>query len=120
MEIDLLIFHRPPESLNKHIALTRSLSLLPTVVLGFSNQAINIYLPILALQLVFIHCNMNYPLGGLRKVIATPQFHHWHYASAERHLDKNFSTSLPLFDILLRTYYCPRELLSKVVSEMYP
>ncbi|MFB3078546.1 MAG: sterol desaturase family protein, partial [Lysobacterales bacterium] len=37
------------------IVVTRSLSLMPMVMLGFSSEAIKIYLPILALQSVFNH-----------------------------------------------------------------
>jgi sterol desaturase/sphingolipid hydroxylase (fatty acid hydroxylase superfamily) len=57
------------------ILLTRSISLIPMTGLGFSDQAINFYLPILALQSVFIHGNLDYPLDALRKVIAIPRFH---------------------------------------------
>lgn len=90
------------------ILLTRSLVLIPMVVLGFSQAAINIYLPLLALQSVFNHCNVNYPLRFLRKWVVTPQFHHWHHTRDAALIDKNFSVSLPLFDLLFGTYYCPR------------
>jgi lathosterol oxidase len=87
------------------IVLTRAGSLVPMTLLGFSNEAINIYLPILALQSVFIHCNVNWPLGALRKLLATPQFHHWHHA--EQPVDRNFAVTLPIFDIVFGTYHCP-------------
>lgn len=91
------------------ILITRSVSLVPMTVLGFSEQAINIYLPILALQSVFIHCNVNYPLAWLRKVLATPEFHHWHHVAEPEHVDRNFSISLPIYDVIFGTYYCPTE-----------
>ncbi len=90
------------------VLLTRSLSLIPMTLLGFSAEAINIYLPILALQSVFIHCNVNYPIGFLRKLIATPQFHHWHHTGDIEHRDRNFSVTFPIFDLLFATYYCPK------------
>ena len=89
------------------ILVTRSVSLIPMTVLGFSEQAINIYLPILALQSVFIHCNVDYPLRWLNKILATPRFHHWHHTSDPRLLDRNFSISLPVYDLLFGTYHCP-------------
>lgn len=50
------------------ILVTRSLSVMPVVLLGFSSEAINIYLPILALQSVFIHsgeyCLLWFTLDG--------------------------------------------------------
>jgi sterol desaturase/sphingolipid hydroxylase (fatty acid hydroxylase superfamily) len=90
------------------ILLTRSLSLLPAVLLGFSNEAVNIYLPILALQSVFIHCNLNWALEGIQKVMTTPKFHHWHHTADPGCTDRNFSISLPLLDILFGTFYSPR------------
>ena len=50
------------------IHVTRSLSVMPVVLLGFRSEAINIYLPILALQSVFIHrgehCLLWFTLDG--------------------------------------------------------
>jgi lathosterol oxidase len=89
------------------IVLTRAGRLVPMVLLGFTNEAINIYLPILALQSVFIHCNVDYPLGGLRKVLATPQFHHWHHTRDLEFADRYFSVTFPLFDLLFGSYHCP-------------
>jgi sterol desaturase/sphingolipid hydroxylase (fatty acid hydroxylase superfamily) len=86
----------------------RSLSLVPMVLLGFSVEAINIYLPILALQSVFIHCNLEFELAWLQKSLTTPKYHHWHHTSDARHLDRNFAISLPLLDLLFGTYYSPR------------
>jgi lathosterol oxidase len=113
-------FHRIHHSVEKmdwlagsrlHIAdvlITRSLSLIPMVLLGFSTEAINIYLPILALQSVFIHCNLEFELRWLQNVLATPKFHHWHHTNDSGCLDKNFSVTLPVFDLLFGTYYNPR------------
>ena len=89
------------------VLVTRSLSLVPMVLLGFSNTAINIYLPILALQSVFIHSNLRFEMTWLQKVITTPKYHHWHHTCDAGCTDKNFSISLPLLDILFGTYYSP-------------
>jgi sterol desaturase/sphingolipid hydroxylase (fatty acid hydroxylase superfamily) len=90
------------------ILVTRSISLVPMVLLGFSSEAINIYLPILALQSVFIHCNLEFQLPWLRMILTTPHYHHWHHTSDQAFLDKNFAISLPLLDLLFGTYYCPK------------
>lgn len=90
------------------VLVTRSLSLVPMVLLGFSNAAINIYLPILALQSVFIHSNLKFEMAGLQKIIATPKYHHWHHTSDKGCTDKNFSVSLPVFDLLFGTWYSPK------------
>jgi sterol desaturase/sphingolipid hydroxylase (fatty acid hydroxylase superfamily) len=90
------------------VVVSRSLSLVPMVLLGFSNQAINIYLPILALQAVFIHSNLKFAMDPIQKIISTPKFHHWHHTLDPGCTDKNFSVSLPVLDILFGTYYSPR------------
>ncbi len=90
------------------ILITRSLSLIPMVVLGFSTEAINLYLPILALQSVFIHCNLEFEFPWLQKIITTPKYHHWHHTNDREHVDKNFAISLPVLDLLFGTYYSPK------------
>lgn len=89
------------------VLVTRSISLVPMVLFGFSPEAINIYLPILALQSVFIHCNLQFEFAPLQKIITTPKFHHWHHTSDPGCIDRNFAISLPLLDILFGTYYSP-------------
>lgn len=91
------------------IIITRSLSLIPMVLLGFSVEAINIYLPLLALQSVFNHCNLRFHFNPLRKILSTPKFHHWHHTSQPEHINRNFSVSLPVFDLIFGTYYCPKD-----------
>jgi sterol desaturase/sphingolipid hydroxylase (fatty acid hydroxylase superfamily) len=90
------------------VLVTRSLSLVPMVLLGFSNAAINIYLPILALQSVFIHSNLKFEMARLQKIIATPKYHHWHHTCDTGCTDRNFSVSLPVFDLLFGTWYSPK------------
>jgi len=90
------------------VLVTRSLSLVPLVLLGFTNQAINIYLPILALQAVFIHSNLRFEFAPLQKIISTPKFHHWHHTLDAGCKDKNFAVSLPFIDLLFGTYHSPK------------
>jgi len=89
------------------VLVTRSLSLVPMVLLGFSPEAINIYLPILALQSVFIHCNLQFEFAALQKIIATPKFHHWHHTSDAGCIDRNFAISFPVLDLIFGTYHSP-------------
>lgn len=91
------------------VVVTRSLSLIPMVLLGFSNEAINIYLPILALQSVFIHCNLEWEFKGIRQLVTTPKYHHWHHTSDAGRLDKNFAISLPVIDRIFGTWQDPAE-----------
>ena len=43
----------------------------------------------------------------LRRLVATPAFHHWHHSAEREALDKNFAVHTPLWDILFGTYYLP-------------
>ncbi len=90
------------------VLITRALSLVPMVLLGFSNDAINVYLPILALQSVFIHSNLRFEMAPLQRFVTTPKYHHWHHTCDQGCTDKNFAISLPLLDILFGTYYSPK------------
>jgi len=99
------------------VLVTRSLSLMPMVLLGFSNQAINIYLPILALQAVFNHSNLRFEFAPLQKIITTPKYHHWHHTRDAGCIDKNFAVSLPIIDLMFGTYYSPRGQWPKVLGE---
>ena len=57
----------------------------------------------------FIHLNIRLPLGPLTPVIAGPQLHRIHHSTLDRHIDKNFAASFPIFDILFGTYCAPRK-----------
>jgi len=57
----------------------------------------------------FIHANLNWRFGWLERMISTPAFHHWHHTRSD-HVDRNYSTLLPIMDIVFGTYYLPRHL----------
>ena len=60
------------------------------------------------MQSVFIHCNLEFEFSWLQKIITTPKYHHWHHSSDPQHVDRNFSISLPVLDLLFGTYYSPK------------
>jgi sterol desaturase/sphingolipid hydroxylase (fatty acid hydroxylase superfamily) len=71
------------------IVATRGLILVPLFVIGFAEQALYIWLGIVAAQATFIHVNMNLRLKRLEQVLVTPRFHHWHHAVTP--IDRNFA-----------------------------
>ena len=85
----------------------RAMVMIPLYLLGAEQAALNIYVVFAALQAVFIHCNLQIPLGPLKYVLVTPQFHHWHHSSEKPALDTNYSAHTPLFDRLFGTYHMP-------------
>jgi len=79
----------------------------PIFVLGFSEQALLIYVFIVAAQATFIHANVRWEFEPLRRFVATPSFHHWHHSAEHEAVNKNFAVHTPIWDILFGTYYLP-------------
>lgn len=89
------------------VIVTRGLTYVPIFVLGFSREALGIYVFIVAAQATFIHANVRWELRALRHAVATPAFHHWHHAAERDAIDKNFAVHTPIWDRLFGTYYLP-------------
>jgi sterol desaturase/sphingolipid hydroxylase (fatty acid hydroxylase superfamily) len=91
------------------VILTRGLTYVPIFVLGFSNAALMVYVFLVAAQATFIHANVRWQFRAVRRLVATPAFHHWHHSADREAVDKNFSVHTPIWDLLFRTYYLPDE-----------
>ena len=89
------------------VILTRGLTYVPIFVLGFSESALMVYVVLVAAQATFIHANVRWEFRPVRRVIATPAFHHWHHSAEREAVDKNFAVHTPIWDILFGTYYLP-------------
>ncbi|MBZ9846804.1 sterol desaturase family protein [Mesorhizobium sp. CA14] len=95
--------------------LTKSASLVPVFLLGFSNDAITIFAAISYGHALLLHANVKMNVGPFRWLIASPQFHHWHHANQRAAYDKNFAAQISLIDMLFGTMYLPGD----VVPERY-
>ena len=89
------------------IVLTRSAVLLPLVVLGFSQPAVNAYVILVGIQAVLAHANVRTNFGWLEYLIVTPRYHHWHHARHVDYMDVNYAIHLPLVDMLMGTFKRP-------------
>jgi lathosterol oxidase len=89
------------------VILTRGLTYVPIFVLDFSEPAVITYVFLVAAQATFIHANVRWEFRPLRKIIATPPFHHWHHSAEREAVDKNFAVHTPIWDVLFGTYYLP-------------
>ena len=89
------------------IVLTRSAVLLPLVVLGFSQPAVNAYVILVGIQAVLAHANMKTNFGWLEYLLVTPRYHHWHHARHADYVDVNYAIHLPLVDMLMGTFKRP-------------
>jgi sterol desaturase/sphingolipid hydroxylase (fatty acid hydroxylase superfamily) len=59
------------------------------------------------LMVYFVHLNFPLRFGWFNRVLSSPQSHRIHHSNLPEHMDKNFATVLPLWDILFGTYYQP-------------
>jgi sterol desaturase/sphingolipid hydroxylase (fatty acid hydroxylase superfamily) len=89
------------------IIVTRAAAYLPVFLLGFAAPALYAYLVFVSFHAVFIHANVRWRFPLLRRVIGTPEYHHWHHTSDEEGIDKNFASFLPMWDWLFGTLHLP-------------
>lgn len=86
---------------------TRAVAFLPVFVLGFAPAALYAYLVFVSFHAVFIHANVRWRFPGMRWLLSTPAYHHWHHASDAEGIDKNYAQFLPLWDLLFGTVHQP-------------
>jgi sterol desaturase/sphingolipid hydroxylase (fatty acid hydroxylase superfamily) len=87
------------------------LFILPPVFLLF-NPAIGTAIWVILfskLMVFFIHLNSPIRFGWFNRVLSSPQSHRIHHSTLPEHMNKNFATALPLWDIVFGTYYHPKE-----------
>ena len=82
---------------------TRVCVLAPLYVLGFSEGVMNAYIIVVGFQAVFNHANVHLPWGPLKYVLVTPDFHHWHHASDDEAIDRNYAAHYAFLDYLFGT-----------------
>jgi len=89
------------------VILTRGLTYVPIFLLEFSERALMVYVFLVAVQATFIHANVRWEFRPVRRLVATPAFHHWHHSADREAIDKNFAVHTPIWDLLFGTYYLP-------------
>ena len=57
---------------------------------------------------LFLHANVRFRFKLFDRFIMTPEFHHWHHSNEEDAIWSNYSTFLPLWDMLFGTYFMPK------------
>jgi lathosterol oxidase len=89
------------------LVLTRIAVLLPLVLLGFSQGAVNAYVVLVGIQAVVAHANVRINFGWLEYLIVTPRYHHWHHARHIDYVDKNYAIHLPVVDMVMGSFKRP-------------
>jgi sterol desaturase/sphingolipid hydroxylase (fatty acid hydroxylase superfamily) len=72
-------------------------------VLGFDKAVMDWYIVIVGFQAVFNHANVHLPWGPLKYLVVTPDFHHWHHASDDVAIDRNYAAHYAFLDHLFGT-----------------
>ncbi|WP_271254824.1 sterol desaturase family protein [Pseudanabaena sp. Chao 1811] len=80
---------------------------IPLFLLGFTRETFGAYLVFGTVLSVLNHANTRFQFPILNRIIATPDFHHWHHSNDLEARDKNFS-GFPLIDLMFGTYYVPK------------
>lgn len=87
--------------------LNNTLIALPAILLGFSPAALLVYVVVYRWHSILLHANVRVDFGPLKRLIASPQFHHWHHADEAWAYDRNFGGQLVIFDRLFGTLNLP-------------
>ena len=91
------------------ILILRGTTVIPTIMLGFSQSAVGAYIFVVYLYATFVHSNLGLRFRPVEKLLVTPRFHHWHHGIEKEAIDVNFAIHFPLLDRLFGTYHMPED-----------
>lgn len=76
---------------------------------GFTPTAAGAAAILQAVVGLFLHANVRWRLRPLQRIVATPEFHHWHHSNHAEAWWTNYSGLLPVWDQIFGTYRIPRD-----------
>ena len=97
-----------------NLALQPSLVAVVMITLGIKPELMAWFVPFDILSAAFVHANVNWTLGPLKYVVATPVFHRWHHTVPEEGGNANFAPTFSLWDWMFGTFYMPEGKLPQV------
>lgn len=77
------------------------------MMLGVPPAVMTFLVPFDLIMGAWVHSNLNWTLGPLKYVIATPVFHRWHHTGIDEGGEKNFAPTFAFIDVLFGTFYMP-------------
>ncbi len=77
------------------------------IALGISPAIALALVPFDLISAAWVHSNLNWTLGPLKYVIASPVFHRWHHGPPDLGGEKNFAPTFSFWDVLFGTFYMP-------------
>lgn len=75
--------------------------------IGISPEVTLMMVPFDIISAAFVHGNLNWTLGPLKYIIATPVFHRWHHTSPDEGGKKNYAPTFSFWDVIFGTFYMP-------------
>ncbi len=91
------------------ILVLRGATVLPMILLGFAQDAVNTYIFIVYLWATFAHANIGWRFKGIDRLLVTPRFHHWHHGIEKEAIDVNFAIHFPWLDKIFGTHHLPED-----------
>ena len=79
------------------------------IAAGFSPELTGIFVVAQILLGLFLHANVKWRIRPLHRLVITPEFHHWHHSNEKDAIWTNYSTFLPIWDIIFGTYRMPKD-----------
>jgi sterol desaturase/sphingolipid hydroxylase (fatty acid hydroxylase superfamily) len=86
---------------------TQLFALVPLVALGYQGGSLAGVVALVTALAIFQHANVRLRFPGVRWVLPTPEWHHWHHATDPDAHDTNFG--LPFVDKVFGTAFLPRD-----------
>ncbi len=74
---------------------------------GFSGEFTGLLAVVQFVTGLFLHANVRWRWRRLHRLVATPEFHHWHHANEVDAHCTNYSAFLPAWDLAFGTYFMP-------------
>jgi sterol desaturase/sphingolipid hydroxylase (fatty acid hydroxylase superfamily) len=98
-------YHHVAEDLFQYVAVTLPL----TFLLGVSAGPVPwLLIVVVNTHTYFIHSSANFNIGPLRYLLMDNRLHRIHHSREPQHMNHNFATRTPIWDILFGTAYFPR------------
>lgn len=88
-------------------AINFAAGVLPSLLLGFSVEALFAYMAITQPILMLQHANIDLKSGWLNYVISTNEVHRWHHSTETTEANTNFGNALLLWDQIFGTFRAP-------------
>ncbi len=75
---------------------------------GFDAEVTGVLVVVQIFLGLFFHANVRLRLKWLDRILANPEFHHWHHANEADSIFHNYAAALPIWDQMFGTFFMPK------------